>query len=842
MNRKQLLPVLFLMMSPVIIFSQANESYKTVVAGKQYDRSASFQKKWGVHYRNEWKTPVSVKIVMLDTLAGGLVPYAKGGGRQTNTLRLRDKQGREYVLRSIDKSFGKALPEIYQGTFIEDIINDQVSIGHPYAALTINQMAEAAKIYHTVPQIIFIPEQPALDTFNKEFANQLYLFEQRPDENWETAPNFGNSKLIVSTEKMLEELAADNSNRIDQKLFVRSRLFDMLIGDWGRHEDQWRWATIKDGDGKLFQPIPRDRDQAYTLFDGKMLGLALSVGGLDHLQSFDSTIKDITKYNFPARNLDRRAANEVSQDEWVRIATELQLSLTDKVIEAAVRQLPPEVYNLSGEKITRNLKIRRSHLDEYAKEYYLFLSKAVDIPGSDKKEIFSIQRLDDNKTLVRIHDSKKKLLYNRTFFTSETSEIRLYGMGSDDVFTIDGKTNKGILLRVVGGNGEDSLTDLSLVGGRSKLTRVYDSEKSKMESSRETKMFISNDSTLNNYQYETFEYDEKGFTLKPGFFSLTLGYGSKHQKWRKEPVGDMHSLKVKYSISRQAINLTYNSTFYQAVGKWNVSFTAGAGIPSVVNFFGVGNETRFEEYNRPYFRLRSRDYYGKLGLNRYFGNHFVEVNSVYQTVKIFDDDDRFISDFSHGRAAPVDFKRTHFVGGEAKYVFRKANDEIVPTSGFTFTAGAAYTRNLSNSELSFTKLNSEAAVYIPVFSFISFAFRVGGATNIGDAEFYQLNTLGSHDNLRGYRKWRFYGKHAAFSNNDIRLIFNNRNKLFNGKMGLIGFYDVGRVWQPDEESDTWHVGYGGGLFFSPFKKLILSGNMGFSKEDRVMVFHIGFFF
>jgi hypothetical protein len=211
---------------PVIV--SKDSAYKIVVAGIQYNTAASHQKNWGTHYRKEWATPVKVRIVKLDTLAGGLIPYEKGGGRQSKTLRLRDKQGREYVLRSIDKSFGKALPEIYQGTFIESIIDDQVSIAHPYSAVIIAPLAEAAKIYHTWPEIVFIPQQPALDTFNKEFANQLYLFEQRPDENWETASNFGNAKKIIGTEKLLEELAEDNDHRVDQLAYVRARLFDFL--------------------------------------------------------------------------------------------------------------------------------------------------------------------------------------------------------------------------------------------------------------------------------------------------------------------------------------------------------------------------------------------------------------------------------------------------------------------------------------------------------------------------------------------------------------------------------------------------------------------------------------
>ena len=826
----------------------SNDSlYKIVIAGPQYNTDPSHQKRWGTHYRKEWATPVKVRIVKLDTLAGGLIPYERGGGRQSKTLRLRDAQGREYVLRSIDKSFGGALPEIYQGTFIESIIDDQVSIAHPYSSVVIAPMAEAAKIYHTWPEIIFIPEQPALDTFNKDFANQLYLFEQRPDENWETASNFGNSKQIVGTEKLLEELLEDNEHRVDQLSFVRARLFDFFIGDWGRHEDQWRWAVFKDGDEKTFRPVPRDRDQAFTKLDGKMLSRVISFAGFSHLQSFDSTIKDITTYNFPARNLDRRMANEPSLNQWIDIAEDLKRSLTDKVIEQAVGLLPPEVFPVSGNEMISKLKSRRNHLAEYATTYYKFLAKNVDIPGSDKKEFFEISRVNDNETTVKIYkikkdgDRKNKPLYNRTFFTNETNEIRLYGMDDNDVFRINGSAGKGILIRIIGGEGKDSILDGSSVAGSKKLTQVYDSESSGFISSAETRLHISNDSVLNSYNYKSFDYDDKGISIKPGFLSLTFGFGKKTEQWGKEPVGNDQSIKVKYSFNRAAVNIEYNNTFYQALGKWNAVITAGAGVPSVVNFFGVGNESSYSTFNRSYFRLRSHEYYGKLGINRKLGSHFVELGGFYQTVKIKRDVDRFIKEYS-GSNYELDLERKHFAGGEIKYKYLKTDDPIVPVKGFSFQTAASYTFNLKEQDRSFTRLSSDAALYIPVLKNISLAFRAGGSTINGNPEFYQLNTLGSHENLRGFRKQRFYGKQSFYSNNELRLIFNARSKVFNGKIGLIGFYDIGRVWYPGEQSDTWHAGYGPGLFLSLFNKVTLSAAYGISKDDPVITAYVGFYF
>jgi hypothetical protein len=841
--------VSIIFISPLFSFSQIDTSHYIVIeASKNYEKRASYQKKWGEHYRKEWATPVKFKKVMLDTLAGGLTPYDAGGGRQSKSLRLKDKQGREYVLRSVDKSFGKALPEIYQGTFFEDIINDQVTIGHPYAALVIPTLADAAGVYHTTPQIIFIPSQPALDSFNKDFGNQLYLFEQRPDENWETAPNFGNSKNIVGTEKMLSEINEDNDHSVDQISYVRARLFDFLIGDWGRHEDQWRWASFKNGDEKIYKPVPRDRDQAFTKFDGTWLKLGISAGDLGHLQSYDKNEPDIKTFNFTARNLDRRLVTGLSLQQWIDIAKGMQRSVSDAVIAKAVKQLPPEVANISANEITAGLKTRRDRLVESAIDYYKFLAKDVDVVGSDKKELFEVHRLNDNETLVKVYklktigDSTDKLIYERKFNTSETQEIRLYGMGDDDVFKLDGRVNKGILVRVVGGNGNDVLEDKSFVSGGKKLTQVYDNDKTGFQTSGETRLRISDDSVMNSYQYKSFEYDKKGFGVKPGFFSLTLGWDETIHGWKKDPARKQQNIKVKYSINKQALYIDYKTTFYQLLGKWNGFIAAGAGVPNVVNFFGVGNETKFETYDRKFFRLRSIEYYGKLGVNRIIGNSQIEFDGFYQTIKIKPDSTRIISKIAQTEDGYSDLSRKHFVGAELTYKYQNTDNPVIPSKGFRFNTSAKYTYNLSKPDHSFTRLSSDASVYIPIIKFISLGIRAGGTANIGHAEFYQLNILGSHDNLRGFRKYRFYGKQMAYNNNELRFMFDAHNKVFNGKYGFITFYDQGRVWYPGENSNIWHSGYGAGAFVSLFNKIVSSGTYGISKEDKVISFYVGFYF
>jgi len=217
-------------------------AFKIIISGPAYKKSKFHQCLWGSNRRKEWTTPIRVPVLWLDSVNGGLTPYKTGGGNETKSLRLKTKDGKEYSLRSIDKSRDDVILPVFKHTFVEDIINDGISMSHPHGAFGLPIMEEAAGIYHTNPKIFYLPQQTALDTFNKKFGDDLYLFEQRPDGNWSDANNLGNSEKFNSTYEVIDKLTEDNSNKADQRAFVKARLFDMLIADWDRHEDNWQWA------------------------------------------------------------------------------------------------------------------------------------------------------------------------------------------------------------------------------------------------------------------------------------------------------------------------------------------------------------------------------------------------------------------------------------------------------------------------------------------------------------------------------------------------------------------------------------------------------------------------
>ena len=144
-----------------------------------------------------------------------------------------------------------------------------MSAQHPYGALVVPKLADAAGVFHTNPELVYIPNTPYLRQYTDEFGNTLALLEEDPDENHEDVASLGNATNLVGTDKVLSELKDDNDNEVDEQEFVRARLLDMLIGDWDRHEGQWRWVEEKkkNDKGKLYTPVPEDRDMAFFKVD-----------------------------------------------------------------------------------------------------------------------------------------------------------------------------------------------------------------------------------------------------------------------------------------------------------------------------------------------------------------------------------------------------------------------------------------------------------------------------------------------------------------------------------------------------------------------------------------------
>ena len=112
------------------------------------------------------------------------------------------------------------------------------------------------------------------------------MIEEHVSEGHLDLESFGKTRKIESTYDLIQKLRKDEKYTLDHDTYVKARLFDMLIGDWDRHVDQWRWAEFDGEDGeKVYRAIPRDRDQAYSYMGGWFCFLALGPKRYQHSKS-----------------------------------------------------------------------------------------------------------------------------------------------------------------------------------------------------------------------------------------------------------------------------------------------------------------------------------------------------------------------------------------------------------------------------------------------------------------------------------------------------------------------------------------------------------------------------
>jgi len=428
----------------------------------------------GKNYRDEWSTPVRMPVFNIQKTNGGFTIVELGGGQQTKSLKLKDKNGIEWSLRTVDKDVEKALQPHLRKTFVRRIVQDMVSASHPYASLTVSPMAKAANVVAPSPTLYFVPDDPALGEFQSIFANTVCTLEER-----EPTPDRSETE---NTEDVLEEIMEENNHLVMQEQVLRARLLDMLVADWDRHIDQWRWGRIDSGKTKHYYVIPRDRDFAY-FNSGGLLTKIVSTISIPHMRGFTKESKGLKKLNSKTWFFDHNFLNELDAESWKRIITEFQQSISDSVIHDAITHIPPEVYAISGKEIESKLRSRRDGLLKNGIKYYEELARSVHVMGTDKADYFVItSEGDDVAVSVYNMEGKTKGMrtYHRVFKHKETYEINMEGFGDDDHFEMGEGISKKIMLRISGGNGKDTYVEK----GKVKKIKLEDIETSSKESSK----------------------------------------------------------------------------------------------------------------------------------------------------------------------------------------------------------------------------------------------------------------------------------------------------------------------------------------------------------------------
>jgi hypothetical protein len=826
------------------------------------DKSGFYKFLWGDRYRKYFGKEITAPTVLLDTLYGGLKVTKEGGGHQSYSIRLEDENGKEYAMRSLRKNALKFLKfkvkgisytaDDYEDTWTEEAISDFFTTAHPYMQLVINPLARAVDVNHSAPRLFYVPRQTALGDLNGKFGDELYFIEQRPSDeqmNYKgykrTIDEAGKIEEFESTTDMLEKIKSDESYTVDQRSFARARIFDMLIGDWDRHQDQWRWVEYETTDGnKEFLPVPRDRDNAFPKFDGLAIDfLKIFVPTARMWQSYGPDIKNVKWLNKSGNKLDRAIFTQLDASVWEEEAIHIQQNLTSEKIDAAFKLLPREVQDSAASAIKRNLTQRLQKLPEYAKAYSKYLDKIVAVHATNKDDLIEITRMPDDKTKLVIKrlltDEKNEVMVERIFDASRTKELWIYGLGDDDQFVVKGEDNNSTFIRLIGGYGKDQYNIVN-----KKSLKVYDWEHEEITfQGKKPKKQLSDIYETNTYHWRFFKENSNvlrpnlGFRTDDGFY---LGASDMYLNngFNGNPFREKHTLSANYYFDFQAAEIAYQGIFANIFSKWNFEIDGYFTTDKYsTNFFGIGNETENLEDNlgRDFYRARIRQIKLSAGLSY----HTLKLKALYESFRTQENSDRFFTPENLGTDL---FKSQHYVGGETSLFYYNDDADDYPTKGVYFGMKAGYKINtkLSGYNFGYFSFNASGVHRLIPSGNLTISSTAEVKTNFGGNYFYyHTPSLGGNNGLRGFRDERFSGKTYFYQTSDLRL----RVKRFLTPvapvtMGIYGGFDYGRVWNPNEDSNAWHVSQGGGLWISGFN--FLSVNAGYFNSVEGNIIQVGF--
>lgn len=802
----------------------ANQDSILLPASTRYSKQHVFR---GEFYRSAWSTPVKLQVLHLDQVHGGLVPKQLGGGNQTRSLRLENASGEQYVLRSIDKKVTAVLPVALRGSFAESIVQEGIAASHPYGALVIPKLAASSEVFYTNPSVVYVPHQAALGIYDEEIGDGVYIFEERPGGNTASFSNFGNTKKTYNTTDVIEMIAESHQYKIDQRAVLRARLLDIWLGDWDRHDDQWRWASFEEGETTILKPIPRDRDQVFYKNDGILDYLASRPYFNPPLRKFTSKIDHLDGLIWAGKYFDRSFLHELTENDFIAIADSLQKELSDQIIETAFQDWPAKIDSLDGERIRSFLKIRRDDLELYAKDYYALLSKEVFIPATTDKDHILINAPEDGQLEVmikRLEKDSSYLYYQRLFNDKVTKELRIFGLNKQDSLHLLGNGSVATKIRFIGGSGRDILSNAS-----SHLhVKAYDSDDGMSISGNHIKKHFNDQPFNNTYDRTDWNLNRHFQFISPTFYT-DEGVGLNYTYWltrygfRSNPYKSRHSLGLSYFFGTNAYIGKYKGDWMHALGLFDLGLNIFLSGPAFTQYFyGLGNAYIDSGNDRNFHIVSGRQINFFPSISRRFGfGSSITLTPSFQFINIEDEeeDPRFIYTPASG-LSPDDFGARQYLGLFATYRYSRVNNSSFPTRGGEMDITTGGRTSVSGENIHHAYLGIKGSLYLPfdVAEKWVLATHFSGDIIFGEYEFFHALTLGGPARLRGYRTDRFAGESRFFQSTDLRFKLFHQKGVLPFQLGVYASFDYGRVWYDEDPvtAEVWHTAYGGGLFIVPF--------------------------
>ncbi|HET9777263.1 MAG TPA: hypothetical protein VFP77_11890 [Gemmatimonadaceae bacterium] len=840
----------------------------TVVPNSGFKAGGLQRTLMGDNWRDEWGTPITVPFLDLGTFGGGLTPTETGGGLQSVTLHFKSASGREYNFRPVNK--GVPLPDLYRHTLVWKMIADMRSSLYPAAPVVGLPILEAAGILHPLPELVVMPDDPRLGKFRSHFAGLVGTIEERA-ETPKDGPAFAAATKILESEDLIKEINKSPEDTVDTRSYLTARLVDMFLNDNDRHPGQWDWARYGSA-GSPWRPIPADRDKVIHSEEGfipMLAGMAAT-----KITPFESRYPPVAALITQAMEMDRRLLIGLNRQTWDSVAAALTRRISNVVIDSAVHSLPHE-YAFSFADLISKLRARRDGIPGLARSFYATIAEYADIHATDVAERAIVNRIGDGLVDVTIQWGSRAPFFNRRFDARETKEIRLYLHGGDDYAVVRGDVRSSIPVRIIGGDGTNTLIDSSSVGGRRNPTALYDRgtvSGTRYDKDSLDKREFSEEITPFNRRPWSVAYGElapaqrdRGTSTTP-VASLGSGHGlglvprigiaRYSYGFRKVPYASMMSAKVGYStaINGFDVDLAYDKRFESS--SFHVPVTGGMSQLDVVEFRGLGNDV--PELPGDFADVRQRQWTFTPAVGFSPNNKSdITLGPILRYTTTDSTPNRFISQtqpygFDQFAEAGLQLKLHYDTRGSPELWDVSARNilvKLVEENPFPavwgkldFTASAY--PGMLDAETPYQKLSGTAALFLtaPILTRPVLALRGGGEKLYGNFPYFDAAFIGGSKTLRTEFRQRFAGDAALYGTSELRVPIANFPFILPINLGAIGFVDVARVYVDGDSPGGWHQGAGAGLWFAFVRPDLGVSVMRTNNPDRPNLVSLGFAF
>ncbi|MGB5822164.1 MAG: hypothetical protein WBG90_21960 [Saonia sp.] len=826
------------------------ETYATSIYPiEQTKVDSKFERKWGKHYRYIYSVKVKAPVAILDTLYGGLTVERAGGGNQTQSLRLVDKDDREYNMRALAKdpiSFLQAsgyndlnAHDYFDGTLTAELISDFYTAAHPYGAFVVAALAHEVGIKHTHPELFYVPKQRALGDFNYEHGDRLYMIEQKPDDDFEDSHMFGRSDEIINTQELFEEIRDDENNQVNEEEYIRARIFDMLLGDWDRHEGQWSWAGKEVDEKTIYVPVPRDRDQVFANFDGRFLKtLQKIVGRTRQFGRYGEDIEFVEQFSESAINLDRAILQRSNKQVWREQVSYIQENLGEEAVKRAFSQVPTEIKDEVWERIQTYLLLRKGKLGDIVERYLDYFQRFQSLKGTDKDDLFIIEGESNGDIHVeayRIKDGAKgSMLFNKTYKENETENLWVFGLDDTDVFKISGLKKSKIKVTIIGGLNDDTY---NIEEGRGILIYDQKGKDDKFVNRGGAQIRLSNNYSNRIYDSEIRPSSGKiakiaiGYDPDQGIFP-EMEVGLKNMGFERNPFTSLFLLNVRYISLTQAVDIRPEFHMSNLLERFNLKLAGRITSNNYTkNFFGFGNESTNDLNTFDANRIFTQ--YLQFGASVYrkgpYGSSFI-LGAKYKNITT--EESEFVTlDNALG-------SRNYLEIGTS-YKFESLDDDRFTTKGLLIRLQAKLLDNLENIPTTIA-FDQKISLWNALGANRKLVLKntIWGQLRAGDEiPFYHASIVGSDSGLRSFRENRFTGDHSLGISTDLNYRFKPlKTSLFPLRMSSSLGYDVAKVWSGAQKSDIWHTSFGGGMKLEMAALVNLDMNYFYGKEGGRLSF------